>query len=103
MDCIVAPSNLRAENYDRPTADRHKSRLIAARIIPAIATTTAAIAVLMCLESYCNAYINLATQYFVPSHPCAAPTFTVSDKTIHLSPSNMSVQIILFPIITLVH
>ncbi|XP_047439241.1 ubiquitin-like modifier-activating enzyme 1 isoform X2 [Mugil cephalus] len=92
MDYIVAASNLRAENYEIPAADRHQSKRIAGRIMPAIATTTAAVAGLMCLElfklvqgqekisSYRTAYINLAVQYFVLSQPSRPQAFEVAGK-----------------------
>lgn len=55
MDFIVACSNLRAINYSIQTADRHTSKLIAGKIIPAIATATSVVSGLACLEIYKHA------------------------------------------------
>ncbi|KAL8212240.1 UNVERIFIED_CONTAM: hypothetical protein K2H54_041146, partial [Gekko kuhli] len=52
LDFIVTAANLRAENYGIPPADKLQAKRIVGRIVPAIATTTAAVAGLVCLELY---------------------------------------------------
>lgn len=52
MDFVVSASNLRAANYKIPPADKLKSKLIAGKIQPAIATSTSIVAGFASLELY---------------------------------------------------
>ncbi|KAL4175595.1 hypothetical protein KRP22_000559 [Phytophthora ramorum] len=80
MEVIVSVSNLRARSYKIPEEDMHKSRFIAGKIIPAIATTTALVTGLVCfeflkvfqekpLDHYKNGFVNLALPLFTFAEP----------------------------------
>lgn len=93
MDFITAASNLRARNYRIKEANKHQTKGIAGKIIPAIATTTALVTGLISMEfyklvqlnnkkieDYRNAYVNLAIPLVTMSEPVPTPRATIKKK-----------------------
>lgn len=84
IDFIFSASNLRAQNFKIPNEEKIKVKLIAGKIIPAIASTTASIVGLVSLQLYtlCKNYninslrdckFDLANNYFEFSAPIELP------------------------------
>lgn len=101
VEFVTAASNLRAENYDIPQADAMKTKQIAGRIIPALATTTAVVAGLVSIELYKvveangkiskaplerfkNGFLNLAGPFYTFSEPGNAPKKQYGDRVFTL-------------------
>lgn len=90
IDFISTAANLRACMYELENADRLHVKKIAGRIVPAIATTTAAVAGLITIElvkvikalpldKYRNCFINLALPVLVLSEPGPAEKTVIRD------------------------
>ena len=90
IDFISTAANLRARNYKIPEVDKFKVKLIAGKIIPAIATTTAMVVGLVtaelikllvhdkhAIEMFKNSFVNLALPVWILSEPLP-PIKTVS-------------------------
>ncbi|CAI2374261.1 unnamed protein product [Moneuplotes crassus] len=81
IDFIHAAANLRARNYKMEECDHFRSKMIAGKIIPAIATTTATIVGILCIEilkyiqkfkkisDYRNTYLNTGIGTYLQNEP----------------------------------
>lgn len=89
IDFIASAANLRASNYRIRQATRHKCKMIAGKIIPAIATTTASVTGLVMiellkllqnkpLEAYKDSSNNLALNMYMMQEP--APPVRAKDE-----------------------
>jgi len=92
MDFISGASNLRARAYGIQEADKLRSKLIAGKIIPAIATTTALATGFVCfelyklilgkkIENFKNTFVNLALPLIAPAEPLAPAKIEHGDKS----------------------
>jgi ubiquitin-activating enzyme E1 len=92
VDYVTSCANLRARNYAIKEVTKHEAKRLAGRIIPAIATTTAMVTGLVCLEimkiiqgkeleAYRNAFCNMALPLFTMSEPKAPESTTAKLKT----------------------
>ncbi|XP_058497315.1 ubiquitin-like modifier-activating enzyme 6 [Solea solea] len=91
MDFVTSASALRARMYSIEPADRLKAKRIAGKIIPAIATSTAAVAGLVALElikvvggyafeSFKNCFFNLAIPVMVLTEPAQVKRTLIRDN-----------------------
>ncbi len=100
MEFITNASNLRAMNYNIPVANKHKTKGIAGKIIPALATTTSLVAGLVSLElykvinhknykpytleQYRNSFLNLAIGFIGFSEPIGVKKSKFKDHSFSL-------------------
>lgn len=94
IDFIHATAQMRAENYQIPTCDQQNTKMIAGKIIPAIATTTAMVVGVVGIElykivqgfdkieDYRNGFFNLAIPLFVFTEPSEA----IQNKDVEYDP-----------------